>query len=500
MQARKFAVFESVPRGRTADSDIGGGLPFWAEALGRPRSNLGVTSWRVQKIRHRAFPPTGRIGFEGFEEVVKAQLEIPDAEEATAERVLRKRFPEDELPGNAAAASGSSPLPDWVDVVVRNFQEYSAELARRRRSRHSTQQEDEHDSRQGASNAEDGSSPFLEKCGSAWTFLSFYASTTYVNMEHLTKLIRDLHELFPCEEGSQRSRGENAGSEGNKLQALLEDEAESTTGSHHGAGAAGSSFSGSGWPDGTPSETEAEDDASSRTSPPYFDLVSKLPPLAVAYIHTESHVEPSAGVLLNAPAVRQLGRCSVYVKASKKSSLHPEIHKFISVSDELAVEFRAKYGLDLPQLQLQDNVLGSDVYHMLKFCGVLLVHSRRFAPNLTGLITYSTWRRPHRAPIAELVTAGQVHNGQRMLALSMYGEKRKEWLDKKTYSLTEESLLDFGTGGRHSQRFRFEKEIEKSRIPGGVFVGDIVMTYRSEHFLADAQATNDKRIRKKDET
>ena len=48
-----------------------------------------------------------------------------------------------------------------------------------------------------------------------------------------------------------------------------------------------------------------------------------------------------------------------------------------------------------------------------------------------------------------------------------------------------------------SPRFRYVKDIDTSDFPGGVRVGDIVMTYRSEHFLADAQATNDKRIAKK---
>ena len=45
--------------------------------------------------------------------------------------------------------------------------------------------------------------------------------------------------------------------------------------------------------------------------------------------------------------------------------------------------------------------------------------------------------------------------------------------------------------------FQFNKDIEITKIPGTVYVGDIINAYRSEHYLADAQATNDQGVTKK---
>ncbi|CAD7936845.1 unnamed protein product [Amoebophrya sp. A120] len=539
MQARKFAPADSIYSRATAKT-----LPVWLEGLvraegtsrasspsggttesysrrhGRPTARLQMR-WKLRLMAQRAFPAADRISFSKdheFTRVLRQQLDMDgkkteELDELRLEDALSKRFSTDRVSG----------LPDWVDVVVRNFRAMSPQRS------HGVK-----DLRTSSSSARDKT-----KCGSSWTFLSFYASTTYVNLELMQNLIRDLHELFPCERSVSKDRLDLRPDSATKIEELHDlifddDPIAAAKSNHADERTSEMNFDHTAEPQKKQGRDENADD------PTTFDLVSGQPPLAVAYIHTESHIEPAAGVLLNEQGIRRLETCTA--KDQRRIELHPEIHKFISVTDELSVKFWKQKKLHLPQLQLQDNLLGVDVYNVLKFCGVFLVHSRRFAPNLTGLITYSTWRRPHRAPISELVTAGQVWNHQRMVALTIYGEERQKWLAlEQTGEFVEpeaaarDSKVRSHDGGREQEtagasapssdvtdpsqegdasflssaadeiaapptRFRFEKNIEQSRIPGGIFVGDIVMTYRSEHFLADAQATNDKRIRKKDET
>ncbi|CAD7937867.1 unnamed protein product [Amoebophrya sp. A25] len=464
MQARKYGPFEAAPTGRQGAANT---VPAWVNNLvesgSRERPDM-PKRWKVQVVPERAFPALERVRFDAdFSDVVRRQTkqEADGAgEEIPLEAALWPRFPDD------TDFEHGRHQRDWIDIVVENFQQWRAEKFHKTKSRTRSPEQDMPG----------------DSCGSDWTFLSFYGSTTYVNVGHLTLLIRHIHEFFPCtQKDLSAGRQQNEMAEGGELRS------ETNTGLDEGE-AEGSST--------RPVEDQNEDDFPISV-PPEFDLVSAgLPPIAVAYVHTESHIEPAAGVLLNAGAVDVLSKCPATLKENiinkRLDNLHPDLHKFIPVDDELVVEFKQRHGFDLSQSQLQDNILGADLFVMLRFCGVLLVHSRRFAPQLQGLITYSTWRRPHRSPISELVTAGAVFSKQRMAALTLYGGQRRRWLKTKKDSASDETALG-------APRFRYEHDIQRSRIPGGVLVGDVVMTYRSEHFLADAQATNDKRIRKKNE-
>ena len=79
-----------------------------------------------------------------------------------------------------------------------------------------------------------------------------------------------------------------------------------------------------------------------------------------------------------------------------------------------------------------------------------------------------------------------------MYALCQYHTSREKFLQLKQHSLSANQLLP--------PRFQYDHNYDNGTntlpIPGSVIVGDLIMTYRSEHFLADAQATSDKKIKK----
>ena len=122
--------------------------------------------WKVELVPHRAFPPTERLSFRGFENGLKDGFEDRSiGADPPPEKVLRPRFRGERVLG----------LPDWVEILTHRAGAFFQERVG------------------GITPGEDEIS-----CGSDWMFVSFYGSATFVSPRRLTDLVRRVHELFPC--------------------------------------------------------------------------------------------------------------------------------------------------------------------------------------------------------------------------------------------------------------------------------------------------------------
>lgn len=192
------------------------------------------------------------------------------------------------------------------------------------------------------------------------------------------------------------------------------------------------------------------------------------PPLALGYEYFDVHVEPDAGIWLNGVAMERLLRCP---SMGHPITLSPAAH----ANDWETPDERAAL--------LWHNALAVDLHRTLRFCGVLVLHTPSMVPHALTYLTYSTYRRPHAPSVAAAVTLGNVASREQMYAMSRLVSRRAC-----------RSRRDRCAAWRPPFRMHIREYSdagERWSLPGARLVGNYLMAYRSEHFLADAQAVSD---------
>lgn len=212
---------------------------------------------------------------------------------------------------------------DWVHVVTEKFEIMKSRRAETMGQPKSSIQRQIFEESE-VENGKVGSGP--PSCGSDWMFVSFYGVATFVNTHRLEGVIKNLAEVFPC---------------GSKIMEVND--------GHE-----------------------------------YIDFQTQ-PPLGVTYVHTERHVEASVGVLLNAEAIRFLKQCPKEILEGLPVEVDPEVHTDIEEDNPIHEKILTEHGYSLRASQRADNLLSVDVYQILKRCGVLVIHSRRFVPQVKNI-------------------------------------------------------------------------------------------------------------------
>eukprot|EP00928_Gymnodinium_smaydae_P016526 TRINITY_DN16214_c0_g1_i1.p2 TRINITY_DN16214_c0_g1~~TRINITY_DN16214_c0_g1_i1.p2 ORF type:complete len:766 (-),score=202.94 TRINITY_DN16214_c0_g1_i1:99-2396(-) len=273
--------------------------------------------------------------------------------------------------------------------------------------------------------------------GRTWLYLSFAPSTTFVNVFESLAILRSLSSLYRA-----GGRGE--------------------AGAFYGEDVYGA-----------------------------VDLAaSEPPPLGLAYEYFDLNVEQDAGVWLNGVALSRLLRCPAM---KHPIVLDPEGH----ANDWESVKMR----LEL----LWHNALAVDIFRTLRFCGVLLLHTPQMVPHGLSYLPYSTNRRVHLSSVAAAMSIGNVISREQMFSMSQLVRQRACRLRRKQREARAQAELE-GRGGeatasswRPSFRLRalggcsdLELDERQWLLPGGRFLGQALVAFRSEHFLPDAQAVGSK--------
>ena len=95
-------------------------------------------------------------------------------------------------------------------------------------------------------------------------------------------------------------------------------------------------------------------------------------------------------MLLNSVAIEFLEKCPKEILRDTTAQLDSDFHRNNLAYDELRKEVLETHDFDIHVSLDHLNYLSIDLYNMLKQCGVFVLHSRRFVPHDSALITYST--------------------------------------------------------------------------------------------------------------
>lgn len=120
--------------------------------------------------------------------------------------------------------------------------------------------------------------------------------------------------------------------------------------------------------------------------------IARAPPLALAYRHTEKHLDLNSGVFLNGPAVRRLrGR-----EVENRGFLDDNFHY-----NPFSEEHERQVMRDAMQFSV-------NVMHWINQAGVLIIHLKQMVPDWGAYVTYSTERRPQAGYVLGFLTVGHV--------------------------------------------------------------------------------------------
>eukprot|EP00927_Polykrikos_kofoidii_P005185 TRINITY_DN12069_c0_g1_i1.p1 TRINITY_DN12069_c0_g1~~TRINITY_DN12069_c0_g1_i1.p1 ORF type:complete len:841 (-),score=108.64 TRINITY_DN12069_c0_g1_i1:494-2650(-) len=215
------------------------------------------------------------------------------------------------------------------------------------------------------------------------------------------------------------------------------------------------------------------------------------PPLGLAYENFDLNVEQDAGVWLNGVAVDRLLRC-------------PTMHHPIQLDP---VGHANDWDTERERLALMwHNALAVDIFRLLRFCGVLMLHTPQMVPHGLSYLPYSTFRRVHAPSVASAISIGNVVSREQMYAMAELVRQRACRQRKGNSACIKGTTTSCPSSAKSERRWRppfrmravgcqdgLNLTEQEWRLPGARFLGNALVAFRSEHFLPDAQAVDNVR-------